>query len=377
MNLALVSSRRLLSCRCLSAVAALTIVSGGWLLLAQHGMAADEAKPAGNAAESATPAAGPERPEMITGETEASIRKGLALLARLQSRDGSWRTSTGYPTAMTALAGMAFLAAGNTPVEGEYSANVRSAIDYLISNSNSSGLIAKVDEEHSSMHGHGFAMLFLAEAYGMDRDTTRQTRIRRVLQKAIGLTGASQSRLGGWLYQPNQNSDEGSVTVTQIQGLRACRNAGIKVPKEIIDKACDYIAKSANADGGISYRVGMPGSRPPITAAAVATLYNAGQYENPVALKALEYVKKLIKSGDITKLGGGHEFYSLLYASQAMYLSSDENWKGFFPGARDRLLRTQNSNGGWNGDGMGEVYGTSIALIALQLPYGYMPIFQR
>ena len=121
------------------------------------------------------------------------------------------------------------------------------------------------------MHGHGFAMLFLAEAYGMDRDSVRQTKIRKVLEKAIKLTGQSQSAAGGWLYQPNSGGDEGSVTVTQIQGLRACRDAGIKVPKTIIDKACKYIADSKNPDGGISYRVGQPGSHPPITAAAVAT----------------------------------------------------------------------------------------------------------
>ncbi len=319
-----------------------------------------------------------ERPELITAETEAAIKKAMAFLARSQARDGSWRGAGGYPTAMTALAGLALLAGGNTPVEGEYAKNVRLATDYLISNSDSStGLIARTSEEQSVMHGHGFAMLFLAEVYGMDRETTRQEKIRRVLEKAIKLTGQSQSAAGGWLYQPNSGGDEGSVTVTQIQGLRACRDAGIKVPKSIIDRGCKYISLSANADGGISYRAGQPGSHPPITAAAVATMYNAGAYEDPVALKALAYVKNMVKGGDITRLGGGHEFYSLLYTSQAMYLSSEDNWKGFFPGARDRLLKNQSSSGGWNGDGVGEVYGTSIALISLQLPYSYLPIFQR
>ena len=39
------------------------------------------------------------------------------------------------------------------------------------------------------MHGHGFAMLFLGEAYGMERDKTRQNNIRLVLERAIRLTG--------------------------------------------------------------------------------------------------------------------------------------------------------------------------------------------
>jgi len=322
-----------------------------------------------------------ELPDMITPDTEVAIAKGMAFLARSQARDGSWRAQAeyggAYPTAMTALAGLALMAGGNTPVEGRYSPNVRQAVDYLLSNSNPTGVIARMDEEQSCMHGHGFAMLFLAEAYGMERDTARQEKIHKVLRKAVDLTGSAQSSRGGWLYQPNNSGDEGSVTVTQIQGLRACRNAGIKVPKTIIDRACKYIEMSANPDGGISYSVGQSGSRPPITAAAVATLYNAGEYENPVALKALEYVKNLTKRSDHAVLSSGHEFYSLLYTSQAMYLSSDENWKEYFPKSRDHLLKTQSSRGSWQGDHVGETYGTAVALIALQLPYGYLPILQR
>ena len=317
------------------------------------------------------------RPEHITPEAEATIAKGLRFLVKVQERDGSWRSPAGYPTAMTSLAGLALLAAGNTPVEGPYAVNVRRAMDYLISNSAPSGLIARVDEEQSCMHGHGFAMLFLAESFGMERDTQRQSKIRRVLEKAIVLTGQSQSARGGWLYTPNSGGDEGSVTVTQIQGLRACRDAGIHVPKAIIDRACKYIADSANDDGGISYRVGQPGSRPAITAAAVATMYNAGQYEDPIALKALEYIKRLLAGNAHAYPSGGHEYYAMLYASQAMYLSSEENWNQYFPRVRDHLIKAQSGSGGWTGDGIGEVYGTSIALVTLQLPYAYLPVFQR
>ena len=341
----------------------------GWHIMASQSLAQEPS------------AASLERPEMVTAESEAAVQKGLAFLARTQARDGSWRSQAqyggGYPTAMTALAGLALMAGGNTPVEGEYSTNVRLAIDYVLSNSNPSGVIARLDEEQSCMHGHGFAMLFLAEAYGMERDEAKQAKIRKVLEKAIKLTGECQSARGGWLYQPTNQGDEGSVTVTQIQGLRACRNAGIKVPKTIIEKACKYIEMSANPDGGISYSVGQSGSRPPITAAAVATMYNAGQYEHPVAIKALEYVKNLLKNSGHAQLSSGHEFYSLFYTAQAMYLSSHENWQGYFPKMRDHLVKTQTSRGSWNGDHVGETYGTAIAVVALQLPYGYLPVLQR
>jgi Prenyltransferase and squalene oxidase repeat len=329
-------------------------------------------------------AAGPERPDMVTADTEQAIENGLAYLARTQAPDGSWRANAAwggsYPVCMTALAGLAMMAGGNTPVEGPYAPNVRKAVDFLIGSVNPTGLIARMEEESRPMHGHGFAMLTLAQAYGMERDPTRQARIKRVLEKAIQLTGKSQSQAGGWLYTPDSGGDEGSVTVTQIQGLRACRNAGIRVPKSIIDNATAYIENSANPDGGIRYRAAQDvgGSRPAITAAAVATMYNAGAYEHPVALKALDFLKKHLENAQGGRAFSGHEFYGTLYAAQAMYLSSDENWKHYFPTIRDWLIQSQDKNdGSWVGDSVGPTYGTSIALVVLQLPYARLPIFQR
>lgn len=322
----------------------------------------------------------PTRPSMITPEAEKAIENGLKYLVKSQSRDGSWRTNgnTGsYPCAMTALAGLALLASGNTPLEGPYAVNVQKATEYILSCAGDSGLIAKMSEEQRSMYGHGFSMLFLGQVYGMGVDENTQRRIKRVLVQAIQLTGKSQSGNGGWIYEPNSNSDEGSVTVTQIQGLRSCKNAGIKVPKEIITRACEYIAKCANSDGGIAYSLNSRGeSRPAITAAAVATLYNAGEYDNPIAIKSLEYLKKNVDMIS-NRMGDGHGFYEMLYLAQAMYLSSEENWKSYFPNTMNKLIKIQGNDGSWKGDYVGDVYGTSIALLTLQLPYQYLPILQR
>ena len=40
------------------------------------------------------------------------------------------------------------------------------------------------------------------------------------------------------------------------------------------------------------------------------------------------------------------------------------------------LLAEQLSEGSWQGDGVGDVYGTAIALIILQSPYNQLPIMQ-
>lgn len=315
-------------------------------------------------------------------EAEKAIARGLKFLAARQGADGSWRTAGTYgtyPVAMTSLAGLALAASGSTPTQGPYAPQVRKALNFVVRSSQSNGLICRKGEEESrSMFGHGYAMLFLAELYGMEEDQERQAQIRVALQRAVDLTESSQSRLGGWLYTPDMNGDEGAVTITQVQGLRAARNAGIAVPKRVIDRAMRYLEKSAQPDGGIAYRVGMSGSRPPITAAAVACWFNAGEYENPLAKKALKYCRQNIRVG----AGGmgdvwGHYYYAHLYMGQIMYLAGEKDWDGYFPRMRDDLIGRQQDNGAWEGDSVGEVYGTAVALLILQLPYSRLPIMQR
>ena len=320
------------------------------------------------------------RPELITPEAEAAIQKGLACLARTQTADGSWNEGQGHPVTLTSLACLAFMCSGSTPTTGQYADNVGRSVEFLLRCCDADGAIASANDRSHVMHGHGFAMLSLAHAYGMEANPLRQKRIAQVLQKAVRLTASSQSKDGGWYYSPNSASDEGSVTVTQIQGLRACRDSGIRVPPETIRRACEYIQKCANSDGGISYSLGARGnSLPAITAASVATMYNGGQFEHPVAVGALKYVENLLQrnQGDFTKAFPGHTFYSLLYISQAMWFSGDRKWQAFFPGMRDKLLSLRNPDGVWQGDGVGVTYGTSIALISLQLPYRQLPLLQR
>jgi hypothetical protein len=319
------------------------------------------------------------RPRHITPETEEAIAKGLRYLAQSQGRDGAWRNRTGYgtyPVAMTALSGLALLMSGSTTTQGPYAPNVDRATEFILGCSTETGLIARIEEaDGRPMYGHGYSLLFLAELYGMTEDADRQARIAEMLRRGVQLTARSQNILGGWIYQPDSGGDEGSVTITQLQGLRACRNSGIGVPKAVIDRALRYLEMSARADGGIAYRARQPGpSRPPITAAAICCWYNAGDYKNPLIDRALRFCKQTI--GRDTRLP--HFFYAHLYYSQAIYLSGNEQeWDNYFPWMRDYLLKSQNEDGSWLGDGVGKPYGTALALIILQIPYNRLPIMQR
>jgi hypothetical protein len=355
---------------------------GGWCApeagAVQDGIARGQAA----VADAAAAAVLAEPPE-ITPATRSAIERGTRFLTSTQNRDGSWRTSgsTGsYPVAMTSLAGLALLAGGNTPTEGPYARNVSSALTFVLKSARRDGLIAQLEEESHCMHGHGFAMLFLAQCYGMEEDPRRQAEVQLVLQRAIQLTARSQSVAGGWLYTPDAGGDEGSVTVTQVQALRACRNVGLAVPKRVVDNAMEYLERSGNSDGGIRYQVGDTGpSRPAITAAAVACYFNAGQYDNPRAKRALEFVKQHLSPGrERSSHYYGHYYYAHLYMAQVMYLAGEDHWREYYPAMRQVLIGKQNADdGSWDGDHVGRTYGTAVALIILQLPYKHLPIVQR
>ncbi len=322
----------------------------------------------------------PERlPEGIDARTVAAIDRGLAYLARTQDRQGAWANQGGYgnyPVAMTALAGLALMMDGNTTTQGRYAVQVDRATRFLMRSSTSNGLIARTDHEPRPMYGHGFSMLFLGQLLGMTEDVRRAQELRDILQRAVQLTGRAQSRHGGWIYTPDSGGDEGSVTITQVQALRSCRNAGIAVPKNVIDLAMEYLVKSQNSDGGIRYSLNQRGgtSRAPITAAAVCCWFNAGEYENPLAKRALAYCKENIKPDGTRR---GHDYYAHLYLAQALYVSSDPTWPTYFAKRKAYFLRQQRTNGSWLGDGVGDIYGTALALIILQLPFNQLPIMQR
>ncbi|MGA2229373.1 MAG: prenyltransferase/squalene oxidase repeat-containing protein [Tepidisphaeraceae bacterium] len=321
-------------------------------------------------------------PKHLNAASQRAIKAGLEYLAKTQSQDGYWAgtpDAAAYPTVMAGLAGMAFLAHGDTPSRGPYADHIRAAEMYLIGNARPNGLITSAAEAGSrSMYGHGFAMLFLSTVYGMETDSKTRDEIKKVVNNAIQLTAAGQSAYGGWTYVPGEG-DEGSVTVTQIQGLRAASNAGFSVPKGVIEAAVAYLERCKTPEGGIQYSLASAtGPRLAISAAAVATLYNAGQYDSKLANDCLAYVwgQFALTTGQWSK-NSGHEFYTHLYAAQAFYQAGDKYWDNYFPQTRDQLLQMQGSDGSWNGDGIGPIYGTSIGLIILQLPYKFLPIYQR
>ena len=310
---------------------------------------------------------------------DAAVEKGLKWVAASQSRLGHW-TAASYPTAMTALAGTALLMSGSTATQGPYSASIRRAVDYLTSMARNNGLIGDPSRDNRYTYGHGFSMLFLSQVLGEEEDRERRDELTRVLTKAVTFSGQAQTKSGGWGYvsaKDGSDFDEGSTTITQVQGLRGCRNAGIPVAKEIIEKAKQYIYKCKNADGGISYSSRNRGtSRPAITAASLACLFNAGDYDSEHVPEMIKYCKdKLYRITDGAR-SFGHWHYTYLYYAQVVYRQGGKEWEEFRDKLCNKVVGEQSDNGSWSGN-IGPIYVTSINLTIMQLEKGFLPIYQQ
>jgi squalene cyclase len=308
-------------------------------------------------------------------KVQKAVDRGLAFLVSKQSRVGGWADES-HQTAITSLAGTALICSGSTTTQGPHAKAIRYCVDFLLSKCRRNGLIGSPGEDRYT-YGHGFAMLFLSQVLGEEEDIDRREELVEVLERAVKFSVNAQTKAGGWGYVSGDDFDEGSTTITQVQGLRGCRNAGIVVPKLVIERAKKYIYKCQNPDGGIKYSSDSKGgdSRAAITAAALAALYNAGDYSSKYVPPMWEYCKKRMHDvGSKDMESWWH--YSYLYYSQVVYRQGPEVWDPFRDQMVKRLLRKQQDDGSWNSE-IGFVYGTSISLIILQLDFGYLPIFQR
>jgi len=333
---------------------------------------------------------------MITPEADAAIARGLQYLSNNQNRgDGSFGT-LGYAgnTAVTSLAGLAFMAAGHHPGRGAYGPVVTRALENVIGHGQRSPrgdfLHNANATPHGPMYGHGFATLFLAEvsgmvppsmeATGMLRPGKLRDHVNHMLRKAVDLIIHSQNGEGGWRYYRDSIDADISVTICQIMALRAARNAGLYVPKSVVDRCVQYVKLCQDRKQGY-FRYQKQGGNDQQafarTAAGVCALFAAGIYEGPEITLGLEYLKRN-RNTQQNGWNDMHYFYGHYYAAQAMWTAGGSYWQEWFPWIRDQLIERQKDpgNGSWR-DGICNHYGTAMACIILQIPNNYLPIMQK
>lgn len=303
-------------------------------------------------------------PAVIPEPVAQAIRRGQeALRARCNNPN---RIYYFQQTGGVALGTLALMVDGSVPGRGPYGREVAIGVDFLLKSAQPTGLIYVDGGGTPQMYNHGLSTLCLAEVWGM----TGQPEILPVLKRAVDLIVRCQGVRGSWRYEPKPVDGDISVTVMQVVALRAAQNSGILVPEQTVRDAIRFV-KSLSCEKELGFGYFSPGSPLPArSAAGVISLQLCGEYEAVETKRGLLYLQQQAKKfdGDVQ-----HYFYAQYYAMQAMYQARDsKQWNAWYTAQCKNIMARQPPSGD-----MGSTVDTAFAILAMGLPYRFLPIYQR
>jgi len=338
--------------------------------------------------------------------SEKAANMGLIWLANNQGKEGNWETQD---LGLVSVGALAFLSAGNTPETGKYRENVRRALDYVLVNAKPSGML-NITGSRRDMYNHGLATFVLTQAYGMSNDK----RLGRTLRKAVKLIVDVQCRDGGWDYVGARQArgHDLSLAVMQAKALRGSMDIGIHIPRETVALAIKsvqgyYRSKRGKADdlaarygwrqeeakypGRFTYSGGNGTTA--MAAAGAVCLQEFGKYDDYRIRRSMNGVLDDIKTKmKITPGRVPFDAYTMYYVAQALYQVGGKLWQDGYPLIRKALIDSQSrkgqgdtmgaeSHGAWTagrvGGKAGQMFGTAVAVFALNIPNRYLPILQQ
>ncbi|WP_428939333.1 prenyltransferase/squalene oxidase repeat-containing protein [Fontivita pretiosa] len=306
-----------------------------------------------------------------------AVELGLAFLARHQQDDGAIHDG-GPKLASTGLALLAFLSSGNTPELGRYGLHVRRASDYLVQAVPQDGYIGRADG--SRMYGQGIVTLALAQAYGVEPDASRRVRIHQAVQRAVWLILKAQEvhkpppHAGGWRYEPQSADSDLSLSGWNVLALRSARSIGIEVPQESFDRALAYAGRCYREDqGGFAYQ-----PRSEVTAATNAVgIVTMGLLSGSMDRAEIASAARLLLERPVNEQTRFSCYATYYTVRAALLLNREDVWAGVWNATRERLLASQQGDGGWpasrSAEEPGRVYATSMSVLALIAPRSMLP----
>ena len=259
---------------------------------------------------------------------------GCRYLAKAQDPSGTWKDSQQGP-GVTGMALMVLLASGEDPNCGVYSLQIRRALRSIISSQDrSSGFYGGSAQGQPSMYHHGFALLAVAEAYGVVDDRTlwsedggsgKGISLGESLELAVKLavTSAKKNPLGAWRYSPDANDHDTSVSGAILMGLLGARNAGIEVPDETIDKAIKYFTAMTGPNGMVGYTSSQGGSDA-TTSIGTLVMAIARRKDLPQFKQAAAYLKQ---QSQAAPQQSSYPNYTRYYRAQALFQADVEAWQ--------------------------------------------------
>jgi hypothetical protein len=362
----------------------------------------------------------------------STVEKGLAWLASHQLKGGGWGQgdeSANMGTGMQQMAGvanvadtsvavLAFLRAGNSARAGKYAENVRTGVEYVLSeveaSDNDSLKVTNVTGTRVQMkigtYADTFAALYmLNEARGSMKDGVQNARVDAALKKIIKKIERTQKDDGKW------DNNGWAPVLTQAmaaRGLNRAAQAGFEVNKVVLARIEKQSSGQFNAatksfafDGGAGVEMygaaaSSAGLRDDATTKRVRAekLKEAAKqhYRDPkmnqspdVPTKAeidkaegeAKAAEKAAASSDLALAqrtmdskftsgfgnNGGEEYLSYLFISETLVQKHDDTWTKWDGQISSMVGKVQNGDGSWTGMHCitGRTFCTAAALLVL------------
>lgn len=308
---------------------------------------------------------------------EQSIRRGLDFIARGQNETGTFESNPAKAYAgIPALCGMAFLAAGDTPLSEPNGPIILRIVDHLIGKARDDGYLGV---NGGKMYSHCISTLFLSEVSGMV-DTNRQEKINQLLPKAVKLiltaqaVGKGGDHIGGWRYEPDSCDSDMSCSGWALMALRSARLNGAPVPEEAIDKAVNYLLSHHDENRGTFGYQDRSNEADKLTGAGLLCLELCGKHGHPATLKAGAYLARNYKNLQFAS----RKLYGMYYTAQGLFQLGGPTWQDFSNWMYDYWIPRQAIDGHWDvGEDGCPYYQTSLVILAFTVPYRQLPIYQR
>ncbi len=319
-----------------------------------------------------------------TSETQEAVARGLAWLKRNQKKNGSWSMRGPYgdgglsenEAAATAMALLAFLGDGHTHMEGEYADVVEKGMKFLVGKQDRSGFFARGARSHEKMYAQAQATIAVCELYAMTKDSWLRPRAQLALDFAV----ESQSKEGGWRYEPNFDSDT-SVTGWYVMALESGRAAGLEVDRYVFHRVEDYLDTASSFDDAAYGYQAHTDPSPAMTAEGLlCRQYIGWARSHPPLRRGLEALL-LDAPFDMSD----RDVYYWYYATQVLHHYGGEPWQQWNNVMRVELPKAQvksgREDGSWSpqldrwGQNSGRLYTTCLSLFCLEVYYRHMPLY--
>lgn len=289
---------------------------------------------------------------------------------------------------VSGLAVLAFLATGNSPIEGDYADIVAGVMRYFMARQLADGRYGS-----DSMYNHAIATMAMAEAISLMQGDTRAKEIvdalRASLERAVQYLVTAQREHGGWDYEVGtRERNDMSITTWCVMALLDASMAGAPAPRSTFLRVIHLLKRMTPASGmtwyGDTNPLGDFRSGPGIVSGSIFCRYLLGCPADDETLQMqLAYLARNPPRASVSSRD--NNYYTWYIGTLASFFAGGKQWDAWNATLRPMAIDAatadnSHARGSWSAvshwsDRGGRVYATAINVLTLTTYYRYVPAY--